>query len=357
LENLKNMSQIGHQIRRFLKYTKINLGILDLGCGGGPDNIFKEMHCPEIVITYYGYDFNDDEIERLRDKYTSNFEFFSKKIITSQIVEIEDKWWNEFSAGQASKGADVKEYSKSQIVDNNFWSSELVNKSQDEITVEEILQSSKTNFNLLKIDLDGPDFGYLQDFFQNSTYMPQFVCLEINYQGSGSGKANTFHNTDRFMKEKGYDLMALTSRTYSCHSLPSRFEYNIFAQTLKGIPYQGDALYFKKENYTRIEEILRDVVLLDAFNLEDQAAKIILDNYSLFKKEDATLILDALTREVWGETFEKYCDLLEKWENDKTFFFPVTNKSHPDTSSNIEETRIKVMLRIILKKLVKKIFG
>jgi hypothetical protein len=356
LENLKHSSQLANEMQSILNNSKIDLGILDLGCGGGPDNIFRELDGSGIHINYHGYDFNDDEINRLCESYPSNFQFFSKKIVTNQMVEMEEKWWSNFSAGQASINANISEFSKNQILENNFWNSELVSKSNVEITVKEILESSQTDFNLLKIDLDGPDFGYLQDFFKNTNYIPQFVSLEINYQGSGSSNANTFHNTDRFMKDKGYELMAITSRTYSHKSLPSRFEYNIFAQTIKGIPYQGDAFYFKKNEYLNIGEIFRDIILLDAFNLEDQAASIVLDNWSLIGVENSETILNSLTREVWGSEFKKYKDLIDMWDKDKFFFYPQEKKLQSDILSNVLDLRIKVLLKILVKKLVKKIF-
>jgi hypothetical protein len=329
---------------------------MDLGCSGGPDNIFIEFHNSEIPVCYNGYDFNDQEINRLREKYPTNFKFHSKKIVTDRQIKPDQNWFEESSAGQAHIEADMSSYTEKQVVDNNLWGSNLVKKSRDELYIRQILEVTQTNINLLKIDLDGPDFGYLQDFFSSVNYLPQFVSLEINYQGSGNSKSNTFHNTDRYMKDLGYDLMAITSRTYSNKVLPSRFQYNIFAQTLKGIPLQGDALYFKMSKYNSVEDILRDVILLDAFNLEDSAARIILENSSFIDGKESTGILNALTKEVWGDTFESYDALMKMWEENKEYFFPESPKLSIQTTTDFTQIRIKKIVQILFKKLLKKIF-
>jgi hypothetical protein len=345
---------VAKEITKHFSHIKIEIGILDLGCSGGPDNIFIELHKAGISIKYHGYDFNDEEIKRLRNIFPNNFDFHSKKIMTNQQIEIDGNWFQESSAGQASAEAQVDSYTEKQIVDNNFWNSSLVEKSKDEIKIQEILQFTKVNFDVLKIDLDGPDFSYLQDYFSNANHLPQFVSLEINYQGSGNSNSNTFHNTDRYMKNLGYNLVAITSRTYSNKALPSRFQYNIFAQTVKGIPLQGDALYLKLNKYVFVEEILRDILILDAFNLEDQAAKLILENYSLIGEKESNLMLNLLTKEVWGDTFESYDSLIKMWKANKLFFHPKVINSPPESERDLSHLRIKQIIKVLIFRLYKK---
>jgi hypothetical protein len=355
LENLKYNSKLAKDLSELINKYEVTLGILDLGCSGGPDEIFSELNYSGIVVNYHGYDFNDEEIERLSKKYPSNFNFHSYKIVTEEPSEIDQKWWSSFSAGEASAEAQISEFSKKEIIDNNFWNSDLVNKSKEEINLTQILISTESNFDLLKIDLDGPDFSYLQDFFNNTKYLPQFVSLEVSYQGSESSKSNTFHNTDRFMKGLGYDLMAITNRTYSSKVLPSRFQYSIFAQTIRGIPYQGDALYYKSRGNQKVNEILREIILLDAFKLEDRAAIVVLENREIIGERESTFILNLLTREVWGETFQNYESLMDKWRNDKRYFFPETSKTHSESVGDLGQLRIKEIVKILLFKLVKKV--
>jgi hypothetical protein len=355
LENLKHHSEILNELIKANTSYKVKIGILDLGCSGGPDQIFLEFNKSGIFLDYYGFDFNDEEIKRLVSEYPSNFKFYSKKIITERRIKTEQEWWNNFSAGQASTEAVIQEYTKSEIVDNNFWNSEFVNKSKVEIRISEILENIVDSLNLLKIDLDGPDFAYLQDFFTHVRELPQFVSLEINFQGSSDSESNTFHNTDRYMKSLGYNLVAITNRTYSNKNLPSRFQYSIFAQTIRGIPYQGDALYYKTNNYRNADELIRDVVLLDAFKLEDLAANIILENKYLIENRDQILLLNALTREVWGNNFMSYSDLMSKWEKDKKHFFPELPKESYQTLTDFTQIRFKEIAKILMSKISKKI--
>jgi hypothetical protein len=356
MENLKFSSQILKELLSKNISCKTKLTILDLGCSGGPDNIFLDLNNLEEFIEYYGYDFNDEEIKKLSTEYPSNFKFYSKKIVTDRKIETDQRWWNNFSAGQASSEADILKYTPSEIQENNFWNSDTVNKSKEEINLREILENTEFDINVLKIDLDGPDYAILQDFFSIKTKLPQFVSLEINFQGGGDSELNTFHNTDRFMKNLGYNLMALSNRTYSDKKLPSMFQYNIFAQTTRGIPFQGDALYFKTSIYKNSDGLIRDVVLLDAFKLEDQAASILLENSNLIESEVLTILLNVLTREVWGDKFKSYTELIKMWEENKEHFFPELPKLSSEVITNYTEIRIKKLLKILVTKVFKKIF-
>jgi hypothetical protein len=356
LENLKYSSPIIKEIISKNISCKAKLVVLDLGCSGGPDHIFVDLNNSGQFIDYYGYDFNDEDIKRLSKEYPSNFKFYSKKIVTERQTNSDLRWWDNFSAGQASFEADVLKYSESEIQENNFWSSDLVSKSKEEINLKEILENIKFHINVLKIDLDGPDYAVMQDFFAIEKKPPQFVSLEINYQGGGDSELNTFHNTDRYMKNLGYNLMAISNRTYSNKKLPSMFQYNIFAQTIRGIPFQGDALYFRTSIYKNADELIRDVVLLDAFKLEDQAANILIENSNLIHSEERTLLLNVLTREVWGDKFKSYSDLMKMWEENKEYFFPELPKLSNEFTTDYSQIRIKKLFKILVTKVFKKIF-
>lgn len=355
MENLKCASHLIKEIISKNISCKVKLVVLDLGCSGGPDHIFVDLNNLEEFIEYYGYDFNDEEIKRLSTVYPSNFKFYSKKIVTERKIENDQRWWNDFSAGQASSEADIRKYSVSEIQENNFWNSDLVNKSKEEINLKEILEKIEFDVNVLKIDLDGPDYAILQDYFAIKKKPPQFVSLEVNFQGGGDSELNTFHNTDRFMKNLGYNLMAISNRTYSNKKLPSMFQYNIFAQTIRGIPFQGDALYYKTSFYKSADELIRDVVLLDAFKLEDQAANVLIANSKLIDSEERTLLLNTLTREVWGDKFKSYYDLMKTWEENKVNFFPELPILSSDITTDYSQISFKKLLKILVTKIYKNI--
>ena len=77
------------------------------------------------------------------------------------------------------------------------------------------------------------------------------IGIEVNYCGTDAANQNTFHNVDRFLRKHGFDLYDLTVRKYSLAALPAPYADKIPAQSNRGRPLQGDALYFK------------DLVLLD----------------------------------------------------------------------------------------------
>ena len=67
--------------------------------------------------------------------------------------------------------------------------------------------------------------------------------MEVNWFGSANPTEHTFHATDRFLRENGFTLFGLTARSYSRTDLPAPFEFEVYAQTRFGQPYQGDAIY------------------------------------------------------------------------------------------------------------------
>ena len=159
------------------------------------------------------------------------------------------------------------------------------------------------------------------------------------------------------MKNLGYNLMAISNRTYSNKKLPSMFQYNIFAQTIRGIPFQGDALYHKTSFYKSADELKRDVVLLDAFKLEDQAANILITNSNLIDSEERTLLLNALTREVWGDKFKSYSDLMKTWEENKENFFPELPILSSEITTDYSQISIKKLLKILFTKCIRNVIN
>ena len=100
--------------------------------------------------------------------------------------------------------------------------------------------------DFLKIDVDGPDFEILNSFdLALETLGVLGVGIEVNYFGSAADTDYTFHNVDRFMKARGFELFGTTVRRYSLASLPSPYVSNFPAETEFGRPLLGDALYVR----------------------------------------------------------------------------------------------------------------
>ena len=79
------------------------------------------------------------------------------------------------------------------------------------------------------------------------------------------------------LKQYGFGLNLLSTRQYTSKFLPDLFEITIPAQTSSGRIIQGDALYIKDFAYYKrfsAQKLLKLSIILDLFNLTDQAAQI-----------------------------------------------------------------------------------
>jgi len=189
--------------------------------------------------------------------------------------------------------------------------------------------------DFVKIDVDGGDFDILHSLEDElSAQNVLGVGMEVNYTGSHSAAEHTFHNTDRFLRSKGFDLFGLTTRSYSTKYLPGRYRLSDPSHTLYGRPVQGDALY------------VRDVCALDArpfadrlsapkleklasifalFGLPDCAAEVVLVHRNRLESVlDITHALDLLAFQAQGEGSRKftYDEYMRLFEADSTLFYP-----------------------------------
>src|SRR6185295_6659027 len=95
--------------------------------------------------------------------------------------------------------------------------------------------------DFIKIDIDGYDLDVLHSAESCTQDSPVLgYTLEVNFYGSTADTDHTFHNTDRLMRQWGFDLFGLTVRRYSVAALPAPFELDCPAQTVFGRPLQGD---------------------------------------------------------------------------------------------------------------------
>jgi len=92
------------------------------------------------------------------------------------------------------------------------------------VVPEYLKQNDVKSLDFLKIDVDGKDFDVLNSFDQALSGLAVLgVGVEVNFCGSDCETDNTFHNTDRFLKARGFELLTLSTRRYSVGALPSRF--------------------------------------------------------------------------------------------------------------------------------------
>ena len=81
------------------------------------------------------------------------------------------------------------------------------------------------------------------------------VQLEVNFLGTDQPDEHTFHNTDRFMRGQGFDLLRLDVRNCSSRALPARYIWPTPAETVSGRPFQGEA-YYARDVLANLETVM-----------------------------------------------------------------------------------------------------
>lgn len=269
--------------------------LVDVGCSGGIEPIWRNFGDRLSAI---GFDVSAAEIRRLTAeeehpgiRYVAGFvdirpdHPFAKRA-QNLPVHVENLY-GRFSAGwiYEMEAQGIEYASHQEKLKLNLWQ----NTELADVTIHapEFLQAEGfTDIDFLKIDVDGPDFRILQSFtglFEKFGVLA--ARLEVNMFGGTGETVNSFHNTDRFMREHGYCLFRLDNRTYSSRALPARFEYDFPAQTASGRIFQSEAYYARDpvgEEWKSVAESLSDEKLLklaaifSVWNLPDGAAELLL---------------------------------------------------------------------------------
>jgi hypothetical protein len=188
--------------------------------------------------------------------------------------------------------------------------------------------------DFLKLDIDGPDYEVLRSI-TDLLSQPSLVglSLEVCFYGSHDANDNSFHNMDRLMREKGFDLLGLSVRTYASAALPFPYLDAHPSMNSGGRPIQGDALYVRDLG-SRVrraeaaglsdEKLAKTAALLALFTLPDSAAEIlIVHRERLSRILDVDHGLDLLATELQSdETIAaSYRDYLAAFEADDPRFF------------------------------------
>lgn len=163
--------------------------------------------------------------------------------------------------------------------------------------------------DFLKLDIDGPDWEVLRsasELLGRPTLLG--AALEVCFYGSHDANDNSFHNTDRLMREKGFDLFALSVRTYSSAALPWPYLDAHPSMTTGGRPVQGDAIYVRdlasrarkaEAEQLSAEKIAKQAAILALFRLPDYAAEtLIVHRERLSGLLDVSHALDLLALEI-----------------------------------------------------------
>ena len=188
--------------------------------------------------------------------------------------------------------------------------------------------------DFLKLDIDGPDYEVLRsisDLLSQNSLIG--LSLEVCFYGSHDANDNSFHNMDRLMREKGFDLLGLSVRSYASAALPYPYLDAHPSMNTGGRPLQGDALYVRDLG-SRVrraeaaalsdEKLAKTAALLALFTLPDSAAEIlIVHRERLSRILDVDHALDLLAAELQADEAvpASYRDYVAAFEAEDPRFF------------------------------------
>ncbi|MCZ6799297.1 MAG: FkbM family methyltransferase [Nitrospirae bacterium] len=318
------------------------LKLLDIGCSGGISPIWRVF---EPSLMALGIDPVVQECERLNAKesnsnvrYRPAFVGLPEHHPFVQKRGDREPWggnpWNRLSANLGSKILQSKTKEKDKLSVLNDWQgSELVAPSS-KIGVDALVsEEGLSTLDFIKVDVDGYDLDVIlsaEETVKNSPVLG--FTLEVNFYGSTDDTDHTFHNTDKLMRQWGFDLFGLSTRRYSAAALPAPFEWDGPAQTVFGRPYQGDAVYLRDPMGAGTQgapaspdlsphKLLKLACLFECFGLPDHAAELILSKSAKLKDLfDPQELLNVLAREV-DSSIGSYSDYIDKFKADPTAFY------------------------------------
>ena len=210
---------------------------------------------------------------------------------------------------------------------HNAWEmTELADKEKPLVVLDLLAARGWTDFDYLKIDIDGSDFEVLQTF--DGKLKPAGVLgvqLEVNFVGTDAPGDHTFHNTDRFMRRQGYELIRLDVRNYSSRALPGRYVWPTPAETLFGRPFQGEAWYardFEGVAFDRTK-LLKLAAIYAAVEVPDLAAELLAKRRGELDGLDIERGLDLLAAQAQPERARKlgYRQYMRGFEADAPDFY------------------------------------
>jgi Methyltransferase FkbM domain len=315
--------------------------LVDVGCSSGIDRQWRRLRRALLAI---GIDPDVAEIARLKGKekhpgvrYLNAFAGIAADhpfaIERLGKPDLDRNPWSRLSTPRYMelvypKDRPVSEREKRSA---NLWSEGQLANPQSPVIIPDYLKSNGvTSLDFLKIDVDGKDFEILQSFNQALADLEVLgVGVEVRFWGSHEATDGTFHNVDRFLKARGFELFNLTMRRYSTSALPGRFGGRAPGATEMGRVHQGDAMYARDlgsglyDDFARsltAGKILNLAVILAIFDLPDCAAEILMKFRALLGEHwDVEHMLDLLTSQAeldWlcrQGSYRRHVERFERW--------------------------------------------
>jgi Methyltransferase FkbM domain len=352
MELLGSGSGLASRIRDELRDEPLTL--VDIGCSGGIDAAWRGF---EPQLRAVGIDPNVEECARLSAietnpnvRYVDGFAAWDPSTDLAKAREqrgfVGNNPWNRLAVAATTEIRNAKTRSTRELTSENQW--QRVELSSRQIKLPDLFDEHDfADIDFIKIDVDGPDFLILDSIkaeFARRRVLG--VGMEVNFCGSADPSDHTFHNTDRFMRSLGFELFGITHRLYSMAALPQRYQLSFPAQSVRGRPLQGDALYLRDLGdpsascpfpLTR-QKVLKLAALFDIFDKPDHAAEVLITHRDLVGNVEA--LLDWLADHAEIQIAGGYKAYAAEFSKDSDVFYPsppraVAEAAAPEVRSTI----------------------
>lgn len=323
--------------------------LVDIGCSGGIDSEWRQFG---NRLTAIGFDASVSECRRLATeetnphvRYLAGFvdippdhpfiELGGKRWpghVGSFYEETSSAWTRDLRTERLKNGSDVEKWRL------NMWGSTELADADKPLYVPQVLNElAVTDVDVLKIDVDGPDFRILNSFDGLFSELGIIAArMEVNLYGSSAPTDHTFHNTDRFMRRQGYSLVRLDCGYYSKRALPARYLHAGASSTITGRLFQAEAHYalVPTDGYGKrlelpltAEKLLKLAAIFSIWKQPDGAAEILVefrDQIAPLLDVDAALDLLAAQTQTYAGVQEplSYRDYMALFATDSPSFFP-----------------------------------
>jgi hypothetical protein len=217
---------------------------------------------------------------------------------------------------------------------NRWQETKLADPAKRIYAPEVLFELGFSDVDFLKIDVDGPDFRILNSFdglFGQLGILA--VRLEVFMFGGISDTAHTFHNTDRFMRQQGFELIRLDTFPYSKRALPARYRNPTPSVTVTGRLYHGEAHYALlpsvDDESLSAEKLIKLAAIFSAWDQPDGAAEILLvfrDRLASLLDVDAALDVLAAQTQAGDDDPLPYRDYMALFATDSPRFYPAPPK-------------------------------
>lgn len=321
---------------------------VDIGCSGGIDPAWRVFGDRLRAVAF---DASVDECERLSIqeshpdiKYIAGFVGLPVNHPFANVAAGKPRHTRNFfprsSAGRVAElqRERLKSASLEEKLLHNAWGMTRLADPDKVVVVPAVLKDlGWTDVDLMKIDIDGPDFEVLHSFDGQLDELGLLSArLEVNLIGGTGDWEHTFHNTDRFMRARGFELLALDVRNYAMSALPSPFAITAPAQSVTGRPFQAEAFYARDPAgpdwpgigaAMRPEKLAKLAAIFSVWNQPDAAAELLqVFNDSLAGVLDVDVGLELLAGQAQAQSGAvaaiPYPDYIAAFEAGAPRFYP-----------------------------------